>query len=192
MVIARVSFATSVTINYFLPSDGCELTLDAGAVQKNLLLSEGNRKVAWVEKKQSHSHLLEKSYHSPQVLCQQGLDGRCYWEVEVFGSLRVGVTYKGTDKKVKMGHSDKSWCLVSSSDGFHVQHKSENIFVSSRGWRSSRVGMYLDWPAGTLSLYRVSADSQIHLHTFKTTFNKPLYPAVQLRPESSALFNKLT
>lgn len=163
--------------------------MDPSTVQKNLLLSEGNRKV---EEEQLHSHLPEKSDHSPQVLCEQGLDGRYYWEVEVFGSFSVGVTYKGTDKKAKLGRNDRSWCLVCSSDGFNVQHNSENIFVSSLGLRFSRVGVYLDWLAGTLSFYRVSADSQTHLHTFKTTFTETLYPAVELHPGSSALFCKLT
>ncbi|TKS66028.1 Neoverrucotoxin subunit alpha [Collichthys lucidus] len=41
---------------------------------------------------------------------------------------------------------------------------------------SHRVAVYVDCPAGSLSFYRVSSDTLIHLHTFNTTFTQPLYP----------------
>ncbi|KAM3858858.1 NACHT, LRR and PYD domains-containing protein 14-like [Diretmus argenteus] len=40
--------------------------------------------------------------------------------------------------------------------------------------------VYLNWSAGTLSFYRVSSDSLIHLHTFTSTFTEPLYPGFRL------------
>ncbi|XP_070786276.1 NLR family CARD domain-containing protein 3-like [Enoplosus armatus] len=167
----------------------CELTLDPNTAHKKLLLSEGNRKVTWVEEEQPYPHHQERFDHCQQVLCEQGLDGRCYWEVEVFGPLSVGVTYRGADKE----GSTESWCLVCSNDGYYILHSSERVDVSSLGWRSSRVGVYLDWPAGTLSFYRVSSDSRTRLHTFNVkTFKEPLYPAVELHTKSSALFCQLT
>ncbi|KAJ8362293.1 hypothetical protein AAFF_G00384680 [Aldrovandia affinis] len=42
------------------------------------------------------------------------------------------------------------------------------------------VGVFLDWPAGTLSFYSVSSDTLTHLHTFHTTFTEPLYPGFGL------------
>ncbi|KAK2863269.1 hypothetical protein Q5P01_002802 [Channa striata] len=176
---------------------GWDLTLDPNRGSKNLLLSEGNRKVTWVEEKQQQPRCLERFDSPQQVLCEQGLDGRCYWEVEIFGLLTTGVTYKKTDetgktKDLKMGHNDESWCLVCSNVGYQVQHNSHRVEVSSLGWRSSRVGVYLDWPAGTLSFYRVFSESLIHLHTFKTKFSEPLYPAVELQPQASAFFCKLS
>ncbi|KAK9525450.1 hypothetical protein VZT92_016156 [Zoarces viviparus] len=38
------------------------------------------------------------------------------------------------------------------------------------------VGVYLDWPGGTLSFYSVSSGTLSHLHTFYSTFTEPLYP----------------
>ncbi|XP_074480425.1 protein NLRC3-like [Sebastes fasciatus] len=173
----------------------CELTWDPNTAHKDLLLSEGNRKVTWVEDEQPHPHHLDRFDHCQQVLGEQGLDERCYWEVEVFGSLSVGATYRGADNKgknFKMGYNDESWCLVCSNDGNYVVHSSKKVDVSSLGWRSSRVGVYLDQPAGTLSFYRVSSDSRTRLHTYKTTFNELLYPAVELEhTQSSALFYQL-
>jgi hypothetical protein len=39
------------------------------------------------------------------------------------------------------------------------------------------VGVYLDWPAGTLTLYSVTSDMVTLLQTFYTTFTEPIYPA---------------
>lgn len=153
------------------------------ATSHKTLLSEGNRKVTWAD----DSHHPGSSSRPVQVLCEQGLRGRCYWEVKVSGPLAVGVSYRGADTK----HSDGSWSLVCSSEGYCVQHDDDKMYVSSLGWRSSWVGVYLDWSAGTLSFYRVSADSLVHLHTFRTAFTEPLYPAVELQPQSSAVFCSL-
>ncbi|XP_039862840.1 NLR family CARD domain-containing protein 3-like isoform X2 [Simochromis diagramma] len=170
----------------------CELTLDSNTAHTNLLFSDGNRKVTWMEV--DHPHPDPKKQ---QVLCEQSLNGRCYWEVEVFGFLCVGITIRrrGTEGKkneFKMGYDDKSWCLVFSDDGFYILHRNKKVDVPSAGWRSSRVGVYVDCSAGTLSFYRVSNDSCILLHSYKTAFNEPLYPAVELHSQSSASFCQLT
>ncbi|XP_065326207.1 NLR family CARD domain-containing protein 3-like [Pelmatolapia mariae] len=54
-------------------------------------------------------------------------------------------------------------------------------------WRqnSVRVAVYVDCPAGTLSFYRVSSDTLIHLHTFNTTFTETLYPGFAFDYDSS-------
>ncbi|XP_045921875.1 NLR family CARD domain-containing protein 3-like isoform X2 [Micropterus dolomieu] len=174
-----------------------ELTWDPNTAHKNLLLSEGNRKVTWVEEEQPHHHHQERFDHWQQVLCEQGLDGRCYWEVEVLEPFNIGLTYRtiGRRGKVddcKLGRNDKSWCLICSENGCYVLHNNKSITVSSLCSRSSRVGVYLDCPAGTLSFYRVSSDSRVCLHTFKTEFTELLYPAVELHIQSSASFCQLT
>ncbi|XP_038123173.1 protein NLRC3-like isoform X2 [Cyprinodon tularosa] len=171
----------------------CELTFSSDAAHQNLVLSEGNRKVTWLEDDPPHLHPIEHSDRRQQVLCNQALTGRHYWEVEVCGTLSIGVTHEDALKKGKMGdfrmgHDKDSWCLVCSYDGFYVLHHSHRLDVPSLGWRTSRLGVYLDWPNGTLSFYRVSSDSLIHLYTFKGAFSEPLYPAVELNILSSAVF----
>ncbi|XP_071315618.1 NLR family CARD domain-containing protein 3-like isoform X2 [Trachinotus anak] len=174
----------------------CELTLDPNTAHKNLCLSEGNREVTWVEEEQSYSDHPERFDQWPQVLCEQGLKGRYYWELEVVEPFNIGVTYRSIDRKgdvndCKLGRNKKSWSLICSNDGCFILHNNERISVSSLCSRSSRVGVYLDQPAGSLSFYRVFSDSRNRLHTFKTTFDEPLYPAVELRTPSSALFCQL-
>ncbi|XP_034086510.1 NACHT, LRR and PYD domains-containing protein 5-like [Gymnodraco acuticeps] len=171
----------------------CELTLDPNTVHKNLLLSEGNRKVTWVEVEQPHPDHEERFVTCQQVLCEQALDGRSYWEMEVLEPFMVGLTYKSIGREGhdgKLESNDKSWCLFCSNDGCFVTGDGEKVSVTSHHSRSSRVGVYLDWPAGNLSFYRVSSDIRTRLHTFKTTFNAPLYPAVGLHtvPKNSQSF----
>ncbi|XP_067436680.1 protein NLRC3-like isoform X2 [Thunnus thynnus] len=153
----------------------CELTLDPNTAHKNLCLSEGNRKVTWVEEEQSYPDHSERFDLCPQVLCEQGLDKRCYWEIEVVEPFKIGVTYrtigrKGDGNDCELGQNDKSWCMFASEECCYVMHNSKRLDVASLCSRSSQVGVYLDWPAGTLSFYRVSSDNRTRLHTFKTTF----------------------
>ncbi|XP_043954587.1 protein NLRC3-like [Gambusia affinis] len=171
----------------------CELTFSPDAEQEKLVLSEGNRKVTWME---DDLEPTENSGLHQQVLCSQVLTGRHYWELEVSGSLSIGVAHqealkKDTKSDFRMGRNKDSWCLVCSDDGFHVLHHNDRVDVSSLGRRTSRLGVYLDWAAGTLSFYRVSSDSLIHLHTYTVAFSDLLYPAVELYAQSSAVFSPL-
>ncbi|XP_041635487.1 NLR family CARD domain-containing protein 3-like [Cheilinus undulatus] len=164
-----------------------KLTFDRKTDHKNLNLSEGNKKAAWVEDKEMYDHCL--------VMCKQALDGRCYWEVKVSEPLIIGLTYKPTASDVndfKLESNDESWCLSCSRVGRYFLHGDQAINVSSLCSGLTQVGMYLDRPAGTLSFYRVSSEGKSHLHTFNTAFIKPLYLAVELHPGSSVSICQLT
>ncbi|XP_048011735.1 tripartite motif-containing protein 16-like [Megalobrama amblycephala] len=49
----------------------------------------------------------------------------------------------------------------------------------------SRIGVYVDHSAGTLSFYSVSGDTMSLIHTVQTTFTQPLYPGYAFGPGSS-------
>uniref|UniRef100_A0A671YS49 NACHT domain-containing protein n=1 Tax=Sparus aurata TaxID=8175 RepID=A0A671YS49_SPAAU len=137
----------------------CELTVDTNTVSRDIKLSDNNRKMTRVKEDQSYPDHPERFYPYTQLLCRTGLTGRCYWEVEWRGDVSISVSYrrirrKGDSKDCVFGWNDQSWSLRCSDD----------------------VAVYVDCPAGTLSFYRVSSDSLIHLHTFNTTFTEPLYP----------------
>ena len=66
---------------------------------QSLSLSEDLREVKWVGEDQSHPDHPERFDSWPQVLCREGLTGRCYWEVERRGGVDIGVTYRGITRR---------------------------------------------------------------------------------------------
>ena len=52
-----------------------------------------------VEEDQSHPDHPERFDSRRQVLCREGLTGRCYWEVERRGLVEIGVTYRGITRR---------------------------------------------------------------------------------------------
>ncbi|XP_067429864.1 NLR family CARD domain-containing protein 3-like isoform X3 [Thunnus thynnus] len=164
----------------------CELTLDPNTVNKELKLSDNNRKVTHVKKDQSYPDHPDRFDYKPQLLCRDGLTGRCYWEVEWRGRVDISVSYRGIRRRRDnddsvFGGNNQSWCLHCSDDGYCVWHNNRKTVIPSSSFSSStsvsnRVAVYVDCPAGTLSFYRVSSDTLIHLHTINTTVTQPLYP----------------
>ncbi|XP_038591153.1 neoverrucotoxin subunit beta-like [Micropterus salmoides] len=164
----------------------CDLTLDPNTVNNYLTLSDENKKAtcgAW----QRYPDHPERFGSRPQVMCRQRLKGRHYWEVEwrnsFYESVYTGVAYKGIERKgdssqSELGSNTMSWCfgqygfLKSTLHAYHNGRVWSNAFPSD----CKRVGVFLDWPAGTLSYYRVS-DKLSHLYTFKNIqFTEPVYP----------------
>ncbi|XP_076579407.1 NLR family CARD domain-containing protein 3-like isoform X3 [Chaetodon auriga] len=162
----------------------CELKLDTNTVNRNIKLSDNNRKMTSVKEDQSYPDHPDRFHWWPQLLCGTGLTGRCYWEVEMTGEVYVSVSYRRISRKGEFsncvfGENDQSWSLICSDDRYFANHNNRITSISSSSSSSSishRVGVYVDCPAGTLSFYRVSSDSLIHLHTFNTTFTEPVYP----------------
>ncbi|XP_042170700.1 NLR family CARD domain-containing protein 3 isoform X2 [Oncorhynchus tshawytscha] len=169
----------------------CDLTLDPNTVNQQLSLSEENRKVTRRREKQPYPDHPERFEYCRQVLCREGLTGRCYWEVEWSGRRAViGVTYKGISRRGKstdclIGLNDKSWSLQCSDQHYTAWHNHKPTSIEAPSSSFHRVGVYLDWPAGTLSFYRVSFDTLTHLHTFTSTFTEPLYPGFRFYCDTS-------
>ncbi|XP_071263335.1 NACHT, LRR and PYD domains-containing protein 3-like [Salvelinus alpinus] len=170
----------------------CRLTMDPNTANAHLLLSEENRKVTRVDKEQHYEDHPDRFKWHPQVLCREGLSGsRYYWEVMWdCGKPDIGVTYKGMSRMgwgsdSWIGQNTKSWSLNCAGEGDYYFYNAGGNITFFRGPVLHRVGVYLDWPAGTLSFYSVSFGKQKHLHTFYTTFTEPLYPGFWIYPDSS-------
>ncbi|XP_067465139.1 NLR family CARD domain-containing protein 3-like [Thunnus thynnus] len=176
----------------------CQLTLDPNTAHRKLKLSDNNRKVTCVEEFQSYPDHPDRFDGWYQLLCRNDLTGRCYWEVEWRGLVYISVSYRGIRRKgdsgdCLFGGNDQSWSLSCSDDGgWYVRHNNRVTSISSSSSSSSsspsvsnRVAVYVDCPAGTLSFYRVSSDTLIHLHTFNTTFTQPLCAGFGSRSDSS-------
>ncbi|XP_051559343.1 NLR family CARD domain-containing protein 3-like isoform X2 [Myxocyprinus asiaticus] len=167
----------------------CDLTLDPNTVDANLILSEENRKVTYVTKEQLYPDHPDRFVGIHQVLCRECLTGRCYWEAEWSGWGHTAVTYKGISRKEnnrRFGLNNMSWSLFCTNDGYTIWHNNEGTVIPSPSSPSNRVGVYLDWLAGTLSFYSVSDTHTLtHLHTFSTTFTEPVYAAFGVYDDSS-------
>ncbi|XP_064818608.1 tripartite motif-containing protein 16-like isoform X1 [Oncorhynchus masou masou] len=159
----------------------CQLTLDPNTAGTLLSLSEGNRKVTCTHQVQPYPVHPDRFTNWCQVLCREGLSGRCYWEVEWTGDVvHTAVSYKDisrTGTYSGFGYNNKSWSLDYDSDGYCFRHN--NVETKVSGPQSSRVAVYLDHKAGTLSFYSVS-DTMTLLHRVQTTFTQPLYPGFSL------------
>ncbi|XP_064190293.1 tripartite motif-containing protein 16-like isoform X1 [Anguilla rostrata] len=187
---------TSYNVLQFPPTvqrhaDSCQLTLDPNTARTNLRLSEGNSEVTCVAEIQPYPDHPERFDYWLQVLCREGLSGRCYWEAELSGGgeVHIAVSYKeinrkgGSDDSV-LGRNNKSWSLCRSGSSYRFFHN--NVSTEIPVPPSSRIGVYLDHGAGTLSFYSVS-DTMTLLHRVQTTFTQPLYPGFWVRNVGSSV-----
>uniref|UniRef100_A0A8C7DLY0 Tripartite motif-containing protein 16-like n=1 Tax=Oncorhynchus kisutch TaxID=8019 RepID=A0A8C7DLY0_ONCKI len=158
----------------------CQLTLDPNTAHTDLSLSEGKRKVTYTGQVQPYPDHPDRFINQYQVLCREGLSGRCYWEVKWSSYVITAVSYKDisrTETDNIFGYNDKSWSLQYYRGSYWFRHN--NVETKVSGPQSSRVGVYLDHKAGTLSFYSVS-DTMTLLHRVQTTFTQPLYPGFHL------------
>ncbi|KAG5281460.1 hypothetical protein AALO_G00072460 [Alosa alosa] len=167
----------------------CDFTLDPNTANRNLHLSEGNRRVEWRDELQSYADHPERFDMIQQVLCREGVSGRCYWEVEWRGKdgIEIAVSYKsisriGGGAECVFGCNDQSWSLIlrsSSCSFWHNSKRTELPLVAS-----SRIGVYVDHRTGTLAFYSIS-DTKILLHRVQTKFTHKLYPGFWVGEGSS-------
>ncbi|KAL0150655.1 hypothetical protein M9458_054072, partial [Cirrhinus mrigala] len=178
----RVTFTNIVlwTRNDFLQYSR-QLTLDLNTAYKRLHLSENNRVITYTGTVQSYPDHSDRFDYFLQVLCRESVCGRCYWELEWSGDkgARISVSYKSISRKGRgneslFGCNDQSWSLICSPSSYSFRHN--NIWtVLPVKPISSRIGVFVDHSAGTLSFYSVS-DTMSLIHTVQTTFTQLLYP----------------
>ncbi|XP_073720539.1 tripartite motif-containing protein 16 isoform X1 [Misgurnus anguillicaudatus] len=152
---------------------------------KYLCLSEGNRVITYTDTVQPYPDHPDRFVVFPQVLCSESVSGRCYLEIEWSGSVFISVSYKsikrkGVGNECLFGRNDQSWslCCYDSSCLFKHNNIETKLPVVSR---SSRIGVYVDHSAGSLSFYSVS-DTMTLIHRVNTTFTQPLYPGFNVCP----------
>ncbi|KAM9376382.1 NACHT, LRR and PYD domains-containing protein 3-like isoform 2-T2 [Pholidichthys leucotaenia] len=161
-----------------------EVTVDTNTANRKIHLSDNNKKVAYVEEEQPYPDGPERFVECHQLLSTEGLSGRHYWEVEWEGGAHISVSYRrirrrGNRDDSWFGGNDHSWSLFTDG-GFTVWHNKRGASIPASASSSNRVAVYVDFPAGILSFYKVCSDTLVHLHTFSTTFTEPLYPGFGL------------
>ncbi|XP_072568329.1 E3 ubiquitin-protein ligase TRIM65 [Paramormyrops kingsleyae] len=159
----------------------CTLTFDPRTANANLQLSQGNRRaehlVSGPRQVPPHEARFDTTW---QVLCFQSFThGQHYWEVEVSKPWAyLGVTYQGIPRKEKgkrcmVGMNELSWSLQLDERQLSAWHNGRREAVAGHP-QHHRIGMLLDYEAGTLTYY---GDGQARLHAFHCAFSQELFPA---------------
>ncbi|XP_049338068.1 tripartite motif-containing protein 16-like [Astyanax mexicanus] len=168
----------------------CQLTLDPNTAFKYLLLSERNTVVTCSYTVQPYPGHPDRFDGWAQVLCRESVSGCCYWEVEWRGDggVDLAVSYKSISRKggreCGFGcNNDQSWKLFSNSSRYTFSYNNRETEISGVPV-SSRIGVYVDHRAGTLSFYSIS-DTMTLIHRVQTTFTQPLYAGFGLSSNSS-------
>ncbi|KAM9336971.1 stonustoxin subunit beta-like [Symphorus nematophorus] len=175
----------------------CDLSLDPDTAHNRLTLSEGNKK-ATCGAQQSYPDRPQRFDYYQQVLCREGLTGRCYWEVEWSAGhsedVAVGVCYirlgrKGKGGQCWLGGNTMSWALghrwSPPEPTLYADHNNQQQGFPVPPTGITRLGVYLDWAAGTLSYYNASSDTLSHIHTFRAEFTEPVYPGFLIWRDSN-------
>ncbi|XP_038155230.1 tripartite motif-containing protein 65 [Cyprinodon tularosa] len=159
----------------------CTLTFDPRTANEHLYLSHENRRAEHLTSGPRRVPAHEARFdHTWQVLCFQGFkNGQHYWELEVSKPWAyLGVTYETIPRKEKgkrcmVGMNELSWSLQLDEHQLSAWHNGRRETLAGPS-HHSRIGMLLDYEAGTLTYY---GEGQTRLHAFHCVFTQELFPA---------------
>ncbi|XP_068076156.1 NACHT, LRR and PYD domains-containing protein 3 isoform X1 [Danio rerio] len=169
----------------------CFLTLAPNTAHTQLILSEENTEVKCVREKQWYPDHPDRFDYWPQVLCRESVCGCCYWEIDWSGSVCISVSYKsirrkGGGEECVFGSNAQSWSLSCSSSSFTFRHNNTHTDLPVERL-SSRIGVFVDHSAGTLSFYNIYTETMSLIHSVQTTFTEPLYPGFRVDYSESSV-----
>ncbi len=148
---------------FFSSTDSVDLNLNAPVY--NSLFLKNNKSVL----RNDFACMGYEEYN--QVLWKEKLSGRCYFEVQWEGAgCSIVFAYDNSATGFVFGSNNESWKCDFPTSILHVQHNRQHTDISL----VSKIGVFLDQAAGTVSFYNVS-DKMTLLHRIQTTFNKPLF-----------------
>uniref|UniRef100_A0A671PDC1 E3 ubiquitin/ISG15 ligase TRIM25-like n=1 Tax=Sinocyclocheilus anshuiensis TaxID=1608454 RepID=A0A671PDC1_9TELE len=146
--------------------------------QAKKLTECSNRVITNTDKVQSYPRHPDRFDYWDQVLCRESV-----LEMMVFMyqcHIRASAGRDGV-KECLFGNNDQSWSLICSHTSYSFKHNNIRTRIPLKSI-SSRIGVFVDHSAGTLSFYNVS-DTMSLIHA--TTFTQPLYPGFSVGCGSS-------
>ncbi|KAL0173336.1 hypothetical protein M9458_033647, partial [Cirrhinus mrigala] len=122
---------------------------DLNTIHPRLKLSKGNRKISETTEEQKYPDHPERFTLYPQVMCEEALTGRCYFEVECEGGVSVAVAYKTSDRRESiMGVKNTFPALICQDGKLNLWWNNEITREFPVSDRSKRVGVYVDLEHG--------------------------------------------
>ncbi|XP_063067863.1 tripartite motif-containing protein 16-like [Engraulis encrasicolus] len=109
----------------------CQLTLDPNTANSSISLSEDNRKATHHLQEQQYPDHPDRFKSTRQVLCKEGLTGRCYWEVELSPegnfSADIAVAYKGIKREESDGDAKEDEEMEEEEDNFEMDDDMKEV-----------------------------------------------------------------
>ncbi|KTF77442.1 hypothetical protein cypCar_00046088 [Cyprinus carpio] len=108
-------------------TDTHQLTLDLNTLNILLRLSNGDRVITHTDTDHQYPDHPDRFDGVPQVLCEESVCGRCYWELQWSGDVDISVSYKSISRKGEgnecvFGSNDQSWSLCCSPYSYSFKH----------------------------------------------------------------------
>ncbi|XP_012995462.1 E3 ubiquitin/ISG15 ligase TRIM25 isoform X1 [Esox lucius] len=156
------------------------LTLDTNSAHPLLRISDGLHSAQRVKHRLPCAAHPDRFDHWAQVLTAQTISsGTHYWELEAEGFWDIALSYRSIGRKGKegtaFGNNKVSWSLTQQHDRkLAAWHNCRKTRISRR-MSGNRVGVALDYDAGTVTFSEVGPSSTLTLlHTFTTSFVQPV------------------
>ncbi|XP_052440628.1 NLR family CARD domain-containing protein 3 [Carassius gibelio] len=165
----------------------CQLSWDPNTASSSVQVSEEDEALVY------RSRTLAPPPHHPesfkdldQIMSREGLSSRHFFQLEWFGRwATVGMAYKDISRKGSLaassiGLNNKSWGIFARTPLPRCNALHGGVEMRLPDCLPLRVGVYLDWAAGTLSFYNTTFDKAELIHTFHAKFTQPLFLLVSI------------
>ncbi|XP_062296671.1 stonustoxin subunit beta-like [Scomber scombrus] len=155
-----------------------DLTLDADTAYSKIKVYENQKTVMLTDETQTDDVSSKRFLYVPQVLCNQPLSGKKYWEVEWEGPKGAGiaVSYASIAKdtagdECRFGCNCKSWRF---QDGVHRDFLYNDLktIISSH---FNVIGVFIDVEEGILRFYSITPDRE----EMKLLYDVPSFQATE-------------
>lgn len=168
------------------------MTFDLDTIHNFLRVTLDNRKLTntspWQHSYTDHPSRFE--YWRQAMASESLYTGRHYIEAELSGEgAHIGVTYKRIDRKGEqspscISQSEYSWCIGRNSKCLSAWHAGVEMPLEVTD--VSRIGLYVDFPQGSVSFYDVSVNMKL-LHNYEVYFLEPLYVVAWLSKKDNTV-----